>query len=174
MNKRSIVISTVITFMVFGSLVQAAGPDKLKRKRMLRKGRFVTVAKLDAESGKIMIREQVLRKKFADGGKIERFEVKEFIDGYNLLRMGTDKDGKGHVEAFPLKMKAGELVLGKLKWFVTCDITAANCVNRAFCLPNYEKTACQCPDGPDCTFGRGSSIEIDYVLVQNPEYPDRW
>lgn len=168
MNKRSIVISGVIFLMVFGSVLMTAGPDKQKRKRLPGKGKMVVIAKIDAESGKIKIRERILRKEFADGGKIERFEVKEFVDGYNLLRIGKSKDGNNHVEAFPLKLKTNVLVLGEVKWFVKCDI-ASGC----FCRPNFQKTACECADGTDCTFGRGSSegMGIDYVLVTDPEYP---
>lgn len=173
MIKRSIVISVVIVFMVFGSVVMSDGSNKQKRKRLPGKGEYVPIAKINPESGKIKIRERILRKEFADGGKIERFEIKQFIDGYNLLRMGKNKDGSGHVEALPLKMKANVLLFGPLKWFVTCDLSAQNCENNAFCMANYDKTACECPDGTDCTIGRGGAIGIDTVLVENFDYPGR-
>ena len=161
MKLRSIVIATAIFLIVSGFALSEAKPVKQKRK-------YLPIAKIDVDSGKIQIRTKILRKTFKDGGKISRFEVKKFADGYNLLRIGKKKDGANYTEALPLKLAGNKLLFYELKKFVTCSMVKCD----FFCMPNYEKTACECGHGEDCTFGIDvSGMGIDTVTVDNFTYP---
>lgn len=160
MKLRSIVIAIAVFLIASGFALSEAKTLKQGRK-------YLPIAKIDKESGKIQIREKILRKEFKDGGKILRFEIKKFADGYNLLRIGKNKDGANRTEALPLKLKGDKLLFFELKWFVACDLGSCD-----FCSPNYDKTACECAMGENCNFGIDvSGMGLDTVTVDNFSYP---
>ncbi|MCP5054390.1 MAG: hypothetical protein GY940_44900 [bacterium] len=163
MKFKAFIIITVSALMVSGFLAIAAKPVKQKKMKGL------AIAQINADSGKIKIREKILRKEFKDGGKISAFKIKKFADGYNLLRIGTSKDGSSRTEALPLKLKGRKLLFYELKWFVTCSMSGCS-----FCKPNYDKTTCKCPDGSSCVFGIDrTGMGYETVTVDNFEYPPR-
>jgi hypothetical protein len=121
----------------------------------------VVIGAIDIHTGETYLRENILRRQFKDGGPIEGFAVRPLVDGYNLLRIGYDADGNCRTEALPLKVVAKKLVFEELKWFTTCQG-----IECSFCAPNYHKTACECADGGDCTFGMDvSGMELDVVVI---------
>ncbi len=89
------------------------------------------------------------------------------MDGYNLLRIGKKPDGSNYTEALPLKRVGNKLLFFELKKFVACALGSC-----AFCMPNYDKTGCECADGSNCNFGIDvSGMGIETVWVGNPNYP---
>jgi hypothetical protein len=160
MKLRSIVIAMAIFLMESGFALSESKPVKKKRN-------FVPIAEIDVKSGKIKIRESILRKEFKDGGKILKFKIKKFADGYNLLRIGKSKKGYNFTEALPLRLREKLLLFFEVKKYVTCAMGECG-----FCRPNFEKTACDCGGGGECTLGIDTEgMGFENLTVQGPGIP---
>lgn len=121
----------------------------------------VVIGAINIETGKTYLREEILHRQFKDGGDIMGLAIRPLTDGYNLLRFGYDANGECRTEALPLKVVGKKLVFEELKWFTTCLGVACH-----FCMPNYHKTACECTDGSDCTFGVDvSGMGLEAVVI---------
>ncbi len=111
--------------------------------------RGVAVARI-APDGRIRILKDRLSRTFPDGGEIRRFTVSRHVDGFNLVRLGSDAGGVQRTDALPLVQVGSRLHIGELKWIVACSPIECD---SGFCRPNYEKTDCFCAAGEQCRFG---------------------
>lgn len=140
----------------------------------------VVIGTIDT-TGRAHLDERLLRRDFADGGVIEHFLAMPFHDGYNLLRIGTDRDGNCRTEALRLVRQDVRLKIQEVRWFTTCSSSTCNANNDdgnadtidfAMCSPNHAKTACDCVGEQgvsNCNFGIDvGGMGLDTVLVQAP------
>jgi hypothetical protein len=149
--KMKCVLITVSIFLL-NTMTVNAGPVKIAYVK---------------ESGEVILLKERLNTKFPDGGEIKKMKVEVFSDGYNLVRIG--KSGTTcRTEVMPLRRIANDLFFEELKWFTVCSM--AEC---GFCMPNSDKTSCNCNggerNGQECNFG--IDVTYDTVLIDNFEYP---
>jgi hypothetical protein len=122
------------------------------------------IAKFDKISNGFIINEDILRKTFVKGGKIERFSIQKDKDGIFLIRRGIDHKKMHRTEAIKLQavQKGGlKLILDfKLKWYTVC--TSGSC----WCLK--VKDSCDCAEGGNCFFGQlpiGAGDDIEVIVL---------
>lgn len=110
------------------------------------------IARFDKVSNGFVVNEDILRKTFTDGSKIERFSIQKDGDDFFLIRRGIDAKKMYRSEAIPLKMvDKGILVLPiKLKWYTVCSSMSCWC--------HKVGNSCDCADGGNCFFG---TVPID-------------
>lgn len=141
----------------------------------------VVIGRIDAQSGRAVLDERLLKRQFADGGPIQHFLAMPFDDGYNLLRIGKDDQGRCRTEALRLDRSDLKLKLRALRWFTTCSSSTCDQANEdadpdwpdfAMCSPNHDKTGCDCvgENGySSCNFGIDvDGMGLDTVLVTQP------
>lgn len=122
--------------------------------------RDTAIAWLDAKGRVTGINTAVLRKQFIDGGPILEFKVISISNGFNLLRRGRTMAGANHTDTVPLLIAIKKLVIGDLKWIVTCDSAACS-----FCAPNFNRTACECGSGGGCNFGITPDLGFETIVL---------
>jgi hypothetical protein len=125
------------------------------------------VARIDAKTGKITILENRLRKSFQDGGPIRSFQVARFVDGYNLIRIGTSADGACRTEVVQLEQSGTGLNL-KLEFEVAYILPCRSfkCpANTGQCYVSFNKQTCPCDAGGDCSLGSLQAAGRDVIFI---------
>jgi hypothetical protein len=141
----------------------------------------VVIGRIDAQTGRALLDERLLKRRFADGGPIQHFLALPFDDGYNLLRIGKDAQGRCRTEALRLSQSDWKLKLHAVRWFTTCSSSTCAAANDdgdpysadfAMCSPNHAKTGCDCigENGESsCNFGIDvGGMELATVLTSQP------
>jgi hypothetical protein len=134
----------------------------------------VVIGRIDAQSGRAQLDERLLTRRFEDGGPIRHFLAMPFDDGYNLLRIGKDAQGRCRTEALRLSRDDLKLKLQAVRWFTTCSSSTCDAANDNFamCSPNHDKTGCDCVGDngfSSCNFGIDvEGMGLETVLVTHP------
>lgn len=120
------------------------------------------IAKFDKISNGFIINESILRKKLADGNKIDHFNIQKEDNNFFLIRRGIDAKGNYRSEAFRLvAVQQGGLHLildVKIKWYTVCSNTGCWCEKIG--------NTCKCVSGGDgCLFGIVPDQDIEVVVL---------
>jgi hypothetical protein len=133
----------------------------------------VTIGYVNLQTGQTQLLNAILKKRFVDGGPIQRLAIRSMHDGYNLIRAGKDASGKCRTEALRLTVVGNQLKFVRPTWFFVCS--SADCddsnpdewieqgppvddgnpftgdstggyLSQGFgiCSPNRSKTGCEC------------------------------
>ena len=73
---------------------------------------------------------------------VEPLLVRQYHDGYQLLRIGKNTSGGCRSESIPLKISDTRLVATEVHGFVICDSPSCD----DFCTPNANRSGCDCFD----------------------------
>jgi hypothetical protein len=102
----------------------------------------VVIGTVDQAAGQAWLKKELLLTKFGNGDPIEHLLVRQYHDGYHLLRIGKNASGGCRSESIPLKISGSRLVATEVHWFVICDSPSCD----GFCTPNANRSGCDCFD----------------------------
>jgi hypothetical protein len=100
----------------------------------------VVIGTVDQANGQAWLRQELLHTKFKDGGSIDHLLVRQYHDGYHLLRVGKSATGACHSESMPLQLSGNRLIATAVRWVVLCDSPSCD----GFCTPNSARSGCDC------------------------------
>jgi hypothetical protein len=102
-------------------------------------------------NGSIVIKNDVLRRTFEDGGAITEFEVVKLKKGYYLLRRGTTVSGVLRAEWIPLRSDArGRLRLPKIGGIVIVSCQGSGDCGTDRCELDLDASGCVCDTRQAC------------------------
>jgi len=100
----------------------------------------VVIGTVDQANGQAWLNQELLHTRFRDGGIIDHLLVRQYHDGYHLLRLGKSANGACRSESIPLQLSGNRLLATAVRWFTVCD--SPNC--DGFCTPNAARSGCDC------------------------------
>lgn len=102
----------------------------------------VVIGTVDQATGQAWLKQELLHNEFSNGDPIEHMLVRQYHDGYHLLRIGKSATGACRSESIALKLSGNRLVATAVRWFILCDSPSCD----GFCTPNSSRSGCDCLD----------------------------
>jgi hypothetical protein len=100
----------------------------------------VVIGTVDQAAGQAWLKQELLHTRFSNGGPIDHLLVRQYHDGYHLLRVGKSATGACHSESMPLQLSGNRLIATAVRWVVLCDSPSCD----GFCTPNSARSGCDC------------------------------
>ena len=125
----------------------------------------VVIGTVDQATGQAWLKHELLNTMFANGTSIDYLLVRQYQDGYHLLRLGKSATGACRSESIPLRLSGNQLVATAVRWFTICD--SPSC--EGFCVPNSARSGCDCHSNEDLV---SDSDQLNDFDVENSHSSD--
>jgi hypothetical protein len=125
----------------------------------------VVIGTVDQAAGQAWLEQELLQTRFRNGDPIEDLLVRQYHDGYHLLRLGKSATGACRSESIPLQLSGNQLIATAVRWFTICDSPSCD----GFCMPNSARSGCDCHGIEELP---GDSDQLDDFDVENNHSSD--